>query len=278
VEISLTILTVYVLFAENLKDLFLPKSFDIAHSIIMIMIIIIFLIEFFISYLCINNYPFSFYFWLDLVSILSMLFDIDWLFDLILLKLSEQDSTNNIKSLNNIAKAGKAARISTRAIKVLRVIRILRQIRIVKLYKEGEKAFERHFKKKKANESIIGKKLSDLTARKFVILILIIVTSLIFLDYSFYIQKENTMEYGLKIFNYFNKTEKELNMTINIYIKEHTNAYVNLLYLQIGEFIYGDLNSTLEYREKDKIIAYNDCEKLSDDPGYQLVSYFYKYL
>jgi hypothetical protein len=264
-------LTVYVLFAESLKDLILPKNFDFVHSIIIIMIITIFLFEFLISYFCLNNYPFSFYFWLDLISILSMFLDIDYIFDLILLKLSEQDSTNNIKSINNIARAGKAARISSRAIKVLRVIRIIRQIRIIKLYKEGEKAFDRHFKKKKANESIIGKKLSDLTARKFVILILIIVTSLIFLDYSFYMQRENSMEYGLKIFNYFNKTEKELNMTINIYIKEHLNTSVNLLYLQIGEFIYGDLNSTFNFRDADKIITYNDCEKLSDDPDYQLV-------
>jgi len=79
------------------------------------------------------------------------------------------------------------------------------------------------------------------------------------------------MEYGLKIFKYFNKTEKELNMTINIYINEHSNTTVNLLYLQIGEFIYGNLNSTMDYRSGDKIIVYNDCDKLSENENYKIV-------
>lgn len=204
-----------------------------------------------------------------------MFLDIDWLFELILLNFAEKDSTKNIKSLNVIARAGKAARISSRAIKVLRVIRILRQIRIIKLFKEGEKAFDRHFKKKKMNESLIGKKLSDLTSRKFVILILIIVTSLIFLDYSFYMQREKSMEYGLKYFKYFNKTEKELNRSIEIYAKEHSNNTNNLLYMQIGEFVYGDFNKTLEFRDGDKLIFYNDCENLSDDKEFQAVRNFY---
>lgn len=200
-----------------------------------------------------------------------MFLDIEWLFNLILLKLTQQENTKNIKTINTIARAGKAARISSRAIKVLRIIRIIRDIRIIRLFKEGEKALERHFKKKQVNESLIGKKLSDLTARKFVILILIIVTSLIFLDYSFYIQIESSMEYGLKVFNYFDITEKELNMTIDVYIKEHSGTNVNLLYLQIGEFIYGDLNNTIGLRDGDKLIAYNDCDNLSENEDYKVV-------
>ena len=59
------------------------------------------------------------------------------------------------------------------------------------------------------------------------------------------------MEYGLKIFSYYNKTEKELNQTINIYIKEHSNTTVNLLYLQIGEFIFGCSMENAEKMEYD---------------------------
>ena len=60
-------------------------------------------------------------------------------------------------------------------------------------------------------------------------------------------------------------------MTINIYINEHSNTTVNLLYLQIGEFIYGNLNSTMDYRSGDKIIVYNDCDKLSENENYNFV-------
>ena len=96
-----------------------------------------------------------------------------------------------------------------------------------------------------------------------------------FLDFTFYLQIEDSMEYGLKLFSHFNKTEKELNMTIDIYIKGHSNTTVDLLYLQIGEFIYGDFNSTLNYRDRDIIIVLNECEKLSEIPDYQIVRNLY---
>lgn len=213
-----------------------------------------------------------------------MLLDIDWLYNALILDTSQTSLNKNIKSINNIVRAGRAAKIGSRAIKILRIIRLIRQIRMIKLYKEGEKVFDRHFKKKledkaKKNadipsESIVGRKLSELTSRKLVILVFVVIMGLIFLDITFYFEKQNTMDYGITIFKYFNKSNPELKMTFDIYISEHTNTTNNVIFAQIGELSYGDVNKTLSMRDTDKITSVDDCPSLSDNEEFQTVFIF----
>jgi len=218
---------------------------------------------------------------MDLVSILSMFLDIEWLYNLLITGSSTGYSFNkNIKSISALARAAKAAKIGSRAIKVLRIIRIIRQIRIMKLFKESEKAFSKHFKNKNnksknssemPNESKVGRKLSELTSRRLIILVFIVIIGIIFLDVSFYFEKETSMDYGIKIFKYYNKTDPQLKYAFDIYVKEHSNSSKNILFAQIGDLSYGDLNLTLNMRDAEKILSVDDCPGLSDIEDYQTV-------
>lgn len=281
----MSVLTIYALFSENLKNLFTNKDADDIFSIVCILIIIIFLAEFILQCICLENYLYGFYFWMDLVSIFSMFLDIDWLYNVLIIGSSSGNSFNkNIKSISAVARAGKAAKIGSRAIRILRIIRIIRQIRIMKLYKESEKVFSKHFNNKNnkgkssssdmPNESVVGKKLSELTSRRLIILVFVVVMGIIFLDVSFYFEKETTMDYGIRIFKLFNKTDPDLKYAFDIYVKEHVNSSTNILFAQIGDLSYGDLNVTMNMRDSEKIISIDDCPGLSDIEDYQTVKRF----
>lgn len=89
---------------------------------------------------------FSFFFYLDIISILTLLLDISWVNDAI---LGNTDSVITRATLkNNFSRLGKAMKIGSRGIRVLRFFRLTRLSRISKLYKIKQKLDE-NFKKKK---------------------------------------------------------------------------------------------------------------------------------
>jgi hypothetical protein len=69
----------------------------------------------------------TFFFWLDLVSTLSMLPDIGWFWDLV----TGEGTNINATNATQLAKTSRAGRVT----RIIRVIRLIRLIRIVKLYK-----------------------------------------------------------------------------------------------------------------------------------------------
>lgn len=84
----------------------------------------LFTIEIIISSYAKDQYFNSFFFWLDLISTITMITDIPWFWDPI---IGLQDD-GNATSLAKTSIAGRATR-------VIRIIRLIRLLRIVKLYK-----------------------------------------------------------------------------------------------------------------------------------------------
>lgn len=299
----MTILTVYVLFADDIKMIATGIYADDIFSAVCLAIMVLFAIELTISCYCLDNYILSFYFWLDFVSLISMLLDISWFYTALITNLS---GGTNAKSIAAIAKAGRGAKVGSRAVRILRVLRIIRLVRISKLYKArenyiqlslNEKKIEQEkqnmAKKKQENndrkdgessddenedpssnnqnvvvpaESKIGKKLSDLTTRKVIVLVLSMLIGIILLNTSFFFTNMTTMDFGIKIFDKFNTiNDKKFNMTFNIYIMEHLNINTPIIWTQISNYSYGEYNDTLILRDDEKIISQADCLSLQDE-------------
>jgi class 3 adenylate cyclase len=125
------------------------------------------------SFVCIG----SFYFWLDLMATLSMVFEIPWL---------NSYSGDGVDGNLDSARAGKASRAGAKAAKILRVVRMIRLVRLVKLYKY----FSDNQQKKEGSGSIVpddtgneldnmppeshvGAEMSDRTTKKVIVGILI---------------------------------------------------------------------------------------------------------
>ena len=72
-----------------------------------------------------DGYFLSFFFWLDVVSTITMIPDIGWIWSLII------SGKNSATKTAQLAKTTRASRVT----RVIRIIRLIRLIRIVKLYK-----------------------------------------------------------------------------------------------------------------------------------------------
>lgn len=80
----MTVITLYALFGDDIRAWAFTKSADEAFYILTIISMILFFIELIIASICKEDYFLGFYFWLDLISTVSLIFDIGWFWDLLL--------------------------------------------------------------------------------------------------------------------------------------------------------------------------------------------------
>lgn len=124
----MTIITVYALFFDDLRVLTFPKEADPIFYGITLFGMICFTIEIILAAYAKEEYLLSFFFWLDIISTLSMVPDIGWVRDYLF------GSGEASADATDLAKTSRAGRVT----RVVRVIRIVRLVRIVKLYKQAQ--------------------------------------------------------------------------------------------------------------------------------------------
>lgn len=130
-----TILTLYTLIADDVRQLICTKDTDYIVWIINCVALSIFLLELILMSFAKPDYFLGFFFWLDLISTLSMFLDIGWISN-VLLPSGKSGGLSNA----SLVRAARASRIGSRAGRFVRVLRIFRLIRIIKLYKVSEQA------------------------------------------------------------------------------------------------------------------------------------------
>lgn len=126
VVLFMTLITIYALFFDDIRVLVFPKSVDDIFYGITLVAMICYTVEIFFASIVIDDYFLSFFFWLDLVSTISMIPDCGWIWDPIV-----GGGGENASSATDLAKTSRAGRVT----RVIRIIRLIRLIRIVKLYK-----------------------------------------------------------------------------------------------------------------------------------------------
>ena len=146
-----TAVTFYALFADDLRILLLPKSADTACDVITIICMAIYLFELVLGSIVIEGYVFGFYFWVDLISLLSMVPDITFIMNEV------EGGIGGAGEGAEIAKTGRASRV----IKIIRIIRLIRLLRVVKLYKQvraGERLKNSKIQEERESKRIARKK------------------------------------------------------------------------------------------------------------------------
>lgn len=122
----MSLVTFYALFFDDIRIIALPMEADTTCDIITMICIALYTIELILGSIAVEGYFFSFYFWVDLISLISMIPDVTFIVNLIEGGFSAADGASDI------AKTGRA----TKVVKVIRIIRIIRLLRIVKIYKQ----------------------------------------------------------------------------------------------------------------------------------------------
>jgi len=126
VIVFMTFVTIYALFFDDIRIIAFHKSMDDVFYNLSFGCMVCFTVEILLSSYAKEDYLLSFYFWLDIISTISMIPDIGWIWDP-LIHGGQIDSSDTI-DLATTSRAGRVTRI-------IRVIRLIRLIRIVKLFK-----------------------------------------------------------------------------------------------------------------------------------------------
>ncbi|KAL7552266.1 hypothetical protein ACHAWF_015498 [Thalassiosira exigua] len=199
--------TIFVLFGDDVRILCFPPSADEGFSFFVNLSFILFVLEMLLhcwaksdysrGIFKVKGYAFSFFFWLDMLAVLSMVPDVSWLAS----GLGFDDSL--MDSLGTTAtKAGKIGAKSSR------VIRMARLVRLVKLYKvTSQRSREKqqvddikklvesgHFshdeiqeyleKSNTRKQSKVGAELSDIITRRVIVVVLLMLCIVPLLTYS----------------------------------------------------------------------------------------------
>ena len=72
----MSVVTVYVLFIDDIRLITMPKSADLGIDISILFALFLYAFELISSVLVIEDYFLSFYFWVDLLAFLSMIPDL----------------------------------------------------------------------------------------------------------------------------------------------------------------------------------------------------------
>lgn len=128
--VFMAVLTLYTLFADDLRVLFIPKKYDDLFFFITTVALLIFSGEILLACYCKPDYFPNFFFWLDVMSTVSMIFDIGWFMD------NFNTVFTGTGDATSIAKTSRAARVT----RIVRLVRLIRLVRIVKLYKQAQMA------------------------------------------------------------------------------------------------------------------------------------------
>lgn len=92
----MTLITIYALFIDDVRVLSLDISQDAIIYATIIFVMVVYLIDIIISSIAKNDYLFSFFFWADILSFLSLLPDCGWIWNNIV-GVSNSYSPNVIK-------------------------------------------------------------------------------------------------------------------------------------------------------------------------------------
>ncbi len=194
------ILTVLALFADDLRVLVLSKEADLGWSILTLLVMIVFGIEWAGNSMFQRNYFLSLFFFLDLLATLSLIADIHWIGDdfygvagyydtaftvceplwpqntaergSVVMELNDQDGT--AAETAAMARTGRSARIGARATRMVRIVRLCRVLRVFRMmrFMQSVNDDENEEDEMRANPTVIGKRVSAKASQRVVLIVL----------------------------------------------------------------------------------------------------------
>ena len=199
--------TVFILFSDDLRLLYFPSSADVTFEVMSTIAFVLFLAEIILyswvksdfseGFWKVKGYMFSFFFWLDLMALCSLISDLAWFASMLRLPDLSSDPVNR-GNMSNVFH-----------MKFGRVFRMTRLVRLVKLYKISSKRkrdrqifqdlqwlfdsgdneinreeLEERLRHDEEKQSKVGVKLSDIITRRVIIAVLLMLCVVPLLTYQ----------------------------------------------------------------------------------------------
>ena len=154
------IIIIFILLENDLKCILTKKSADLIFSILVIIAIIYYIIEITLFSIMLEEYFLSYFFWLNILSIIVTIFDLHWIFNAILDSVGGGDAKNTPEEYAKIKWA--KIQVSKRIIKIIKIIQIVRIVKLYDILKHLVKVFETKKEEKKMKHIIEEKKMKNI--------------------------------------------------------------------------------------------------------------------
>ncbi|EER12216.1 conserved hypothetical protein [Perkinsus marinus ATCC 50983] len=180
--VVMTLLTIFALWGDNMRVAFFDKDADNVFYVLFAFALFMFFLEFFINTVAKPEYKWGFFFVLDLISAVSIIPDIPWIMSALAYIMNGTSEGVGTSSTGGLDKA--------RTARIVRLVRLIRLIRIVKLYSMVSKAQDADQEEKlkaqaraaqnakqaalkRIEASRLGRALSELTTRRVIVGVLL---------------------------------------------------------------------------------------------------------
>lgn len=199
----MSLTTLFALFGDDLRLWFFSKSDDSIFFILLFVSLFLFTLEILLNSCVVDEFKYSFFFWLDIIATLSLVIDIDWLMSMVEAGFGLRPTIYSVD-----VDPGETATMENsqdKLTKIIKSLRLIRLIRIIKLYKylvksntEAEEARLREQAKQSTNlqqaglkrelePSRLGQALSDTLTRRLIIgvlLLLMVLPAITFMSFD----------------------------------------------------------------------------------------------
>jgi cAMP-specific phosphodiesterase 4 len=148
------------LFTVDVRDVTLGSNDgDEGVCVLLLLVLIVFTVEMPVCWLCKDGYKFSFFFWMDLLGTVSLIFDICYFFP------GTSDSNAAVLRASRASRIGARAARLTKLIRLLKVVRIVRVVKLFKFFKVF-KGNEEETNTEEVSASKISQQLSEMVSKR----------------------------------------------------------------------------------------------------------------
>eukprot|EP00352_Strombidinopsis_acuminata_P003568 CAMPEP_0176389310 /NCGR_PEP_ID=MMETSP0126-20121128/38271_1 /TAXON_ID=141414 ORGANISM="Strombidinopsis acuminatum, Strain SPMC142" /NCGR_SAMPLE_ID=MMETSP0126 /ASSEMBLY_ACC=CAM_ASM_000229 /LENGTH=177 /DNA_ID=CAMNT_0017758041 /DNA_START=48 /DNA_END=581 /DNA_ORIENTATION=- len=138
VILMMSLVTLFALFGDDFRLWFFTKEADPYFFVCLIVSLFLFMLEILVNSCVVDEFKYSFFFWLDIIATVSLIPDIDWI-------ANASEELIGLRSSNLSADVfpGELAKVSggsDKLTKIIKSFRLIRLIRIIKLYKYAVKS------------------------------------------------------------------------------------------------------------------------------------------
>lgn len=224
----LGVLTVYTVLSDDVRLLCTDKTADRYFGAVALMCLVLFVADLSVSMVFKPEYRGSFYSLIDLLSALSLLPDIDWLWNPII-GLKDRDVSGLTSPSTQLSPTSHS---SVRLSRLLRFTRCIRLIRLSKLYQP----LSTFLRKETGNvrEMKVCRALKEVTMKRMIGLVLLLVMVLPLMELETYVMQGSSWEYGVKRI-WESRGTPQYEFYVEKYIEYHKNSQNPLIYLSISQ-------------------------------------------
>lgn len=94
---------------------------------------VLFTLEIFLGSVVVDDFKYSFFFYLDIVATLSIVSDINWMLDVLVMLVGQRSYVEGVNAIPGVMETESTA--NAKINQVIKSLRLIRLIRIIKLYK-----------------------------------------------------------------------------------------------------------------------------------------------